>query len=60
MLWAMVMALGPKKKEKNVKGDRCYPAKDPPMVKSVFSLEHKDGKLSIAELTLGGWDLPRL
>ena len=32
-------------KKKNVKGDRCNPAKDPPMVKSVLSLEHKDGKL---------------
>ena len=44
MFWAMVMVLGLVRKEKTVKGDRCNPAKDPPMVKSVFSLEHKDGK----------------
>ena len=34
-----------KRKERTVKGDRCNPAKDPPTVKSVFSLEQKDGKL---------------
>ena len=44
MLRAMVMAVSPEKKEKTIKGDRCDPTKDPPMVKSVFSLGHKDGK----------------
>ena len=39
------MALRPKRKEKTVKGDRCKLAKDPPMVKLVFSLEHKDSGL---------------
>ena len=39
------MALGLERKEKNVKGDQCNMAKDPSTVKSVFSLEHKDGKL---------------
>ena len=33
------------KKERTVKGDWCDLAKDPSMVKSVFSLEHKNGKL---------------
>ena len=56
----MVMALEPEKKEKNVKSDWCYPVKDPSTVKSIFSVEHEDGKLLIAELTLGGWDLPLL
>ena len=32
------------KKEGTVKGDWCDPTKDSPMVKSVFSLGHKDGK----------------
>ena len=32
------------KKKRNIKGDRCDPAKDPPTVKSVFSLGHKDRK----------------
>ena len=44
MLQAMVMAMSPEKKEKTTKGDRCNPAKDPPTVKSVFSLGYKDGK----------------
>ena len=44
MLWAMVMAVNLEKKEKTIKGDRCDPAKDPPTVKSVFSLGHKDRK----------------
>ena len=44
MLWAMVMAVSSEKKERTIKGDRCDPAKDPPTVKSVFSLGHKDGK----------------
>ena len=38
------MAINPKKKERTIKGDRCNLAKDPPTVKSVFSLEDKDGK----------------
>ena len=37
----MVMAISPEKKERTVK---CDPAKDLPMVKSIFSLEHKDRK----------------
>ena len=48
MLQTMVMVVGPgkkKKKKKAIKADRCNPAKDPPMVKSIFSLGQKDGKL---------------
>ena len=44
MFRTMVMAMNPEKKEKTIKGDQCDPTKDPPMVKSVFSLGHKDGK----------------
>ena len=44
MLRAMVMVVSPKKKEKTIKGDQCDPTKDPPTIKSVFSLGHKDGK----------------
>ena len=44
MLRTMVMAFGLEKKERTVKGDRCDLAKDLLMVKSVFSLRHKDGK----------------
>ena len=44
MLWAMVMTVGPEKKERAIKGDRCNPTKDPSIVKSVFFLEHKDEK----------------
>ena len=40
----IVMAVNPKKKERTIKGNRCDPAKDPPTVKSIFSLRHKDGK----------------
>ena len=40
----MVMAVNPEKKERTVKGDQCDPTKDPPMVKSVFSLGHKERK----------------
>ena len=57
MLWTTEMALGPKRKEKTVKGDQCNPAKDPPTIKSVFSLEHKDVKLWIIELTSSELDL---
>ena len=39
-----MMAVNPEKKERTMKGDRCGPAKDPSMVKSIFSLGHKDGK----------------
>ena len=46
-----------KRKERTVKGDWCNLAKDPLMVNSIFSLEHKDGKLWIVELTLGECDL---
>ena len=46
-----------KRKERIVKSDQCNLAKDPLMVKLVFSLEHKDGKLWIVELTLCEWDL---
>ena len=34
----------PKKKERTVKGDQCDLAKDPPIVKSVFSPGHQEGK----------------
>ena len=34
-----------KRKERIVKSDQCNLAKDPLMVKLVFSLEHKDGEL---------------
>ena len=44
ILRAIVMVVNLEKKERTVKGDRCNLAKDPPTVKSVFSLEHKDGK----------------
>ena len=44
MLWAMVMAVNPEKKERTIKGDQCDPANDPLTVMSVFSLGHKDGK----------------
>ena len=40
----MVMAMNLDKKERTVKGDWCDPAKDPPMVKSIFSLGHKGRK----------------
>ena len=48
----MVMAMNPKKKERAIKCDWCDPAKNSPMVKSVFSLEHKEEKNS------EWWDLP--
>ena len=41
----MVMDLGPERNEKTVKDDRCEPAKNPPTVKLVFFLEHKNGGL---------------
>ena len=45
MLWIMVMATGPEKKERIVKGDWFTLAKDPPTVKSIFSLKHKERKI---------------
>ena len=42
MLQIMVMIVNPKMEERSVKGDWCNPTKDPSMVKSVFSLGHKD------------------
>jgi len=44
MLRIMMMAFNPEKKERTIKGDRCDLDKDPPTVKSVFSLGHKDGR----------------
>ena len=40
----MVMVVYPEKKESTVKGDQYDPAKDPPTVKSIFFLRHKEGK----------------
>ena len=52
------MAVYPEKKESTVKCDRCDSAKDPPTVKSVFSLTHKEKKNSEwLELTLREWIL---
>ena len=45
MLRAMMMPMSPEKKERTVKGDRCNPAKDLLTIKSVFFLEHKEGKI---------------
>ena len=45
MLMTTMMALGPERKEKTVKGDWCNLAKDSLTIKLIFSLEHKDGKL---------------
>ena len=44
MLRTLVMAVDPEKKERIVKGDLYNPTKDLPTIKSVFSLEHKEGK----------------
>ena len=38
------MVVSPEKNEKAIKGVQCDPTKDPPTVKSVFSLGHKNGK----------------
>ena len=57
MFQAIVIALGPERNEKTGKGDRYNLVKDPPTVKSFFSLEHKDEKLWIVELTSSEWDL---
>ena len=53
MLQAIVMAMSPKKKERTVKGDQRNLAKDPLTVKSVFSLEHKEGKIVNGDTYLG-------
>ena len=34
-----------KRKERTVKGDQCNLVKDPPTVRSIFSLEHKEEKI---------------
>ena len=39
--------------KKNIKGGQCELAKDPPMFKSIFSLEHKDGELVNSRTYLG-------
>ena len=52
MLRAMVMAVNPEKKERTIKGDQCDPAKDPPLIKPVFSLGHKDEKQSMVRTYL--------
>ena len=44
MLRAMVMVVNPEMKERTIKGDQCEPAKDPLMIKSVFSIGHKERK----------------
>ena len=44
MLWAIIMAMNPKKKERTIKDDWCDLAKDPLTIKSVFSLGHQEGK----------------
>jgi len=44
MLRAIVIVVNPEKKEITIKGDRHDPYKDPPTIKSVFSLGYKDGK----------------
>ena len=51
MLLTMVMVVSLEKKERNIKGDRCNSAKDPPTVKSIFSLGHR-WKI------MNGWNLP--
>ena len=42
-----------KRKERTVKGDRCNPTKNRLMVKSAFSLEHKEGKILNGGTCLG-------
>ena len=44
MLQVTVIARNLEKKERTIKGHRCDLAKDPLMVKSVFSLGHKERK----------------
>ena len=47
------MVVGSKKKERTVKGNWSNPAKDPPTIKSISSLEHKDGELVSSRTYLG-------
>lgn len=54
MLQATVVAWWPEEKKETIKGDWCEPAKNPPTVKSVFSLEYKDGEL-VSSRTYLGW-----
>ena len=56
----MVMVVSPKKNERIVKGEQCDLAKDPLMVKSVFFLKHKNGKLWMVKPTSGEKDLLHL
>ena len=42
-----------REKKKTTKGDRCESAKDPPTIKSISSLEHKDGELVSSRTYLG-------
>ena len=44
MLWTMVMAMNPEKKERTIKGDQCDLAEKPLMIKSVFYLRYKHKK----------------
>ena len=42
------------REKETIKGDRYESAKDPPTIKSVFSLEHKDGGF-VNSRTYLGW-----
>ena len=44
MFRTMMMAINPEKKKRTINGYWCDLAKDPPMVKLVFSLGHKERK----------------
>ena len=61
MLWATATVGWPekKKKKKTVKVDQGEPTKDPPMIKSIFSLEHKDSEW-VNSRTYFGWMKPSL
>ena len=48
-----MMAVNPEKKERTIKGDQCDLAKDPPTVKSVFSLGQRKENSEWSGLTLG-------
>ena len=48
----MMMAVNPEKKERTIRGDRYDLVKDPLMIKSVFSLGHKDEKQSMVRTYL--------
>ena len=49
----MVIAVSSEKKERTIKGDRYNLAKDLLTIKSIFSLEHKDGKIVNGDTYLG-------